>query len=288
MPHNWSDPAFLSSVYTYALLILGVVLIAVLVVKKQIWHGLPKRSVTPWAIGWTDLNILFCLLVGWAMLVGPAANYILPAGDNPTPAREAWRAVVSGGLLQAGMAAIFIIFWFSQPYAKRPNFNMTRVSSGSALSTALVCFLIFMPARFGVEMGWLTTLKWLNSLGLGISTEAQEVTGFFDGAPPVAYILLIVLAGFVAPVVEELVFRAGLYRFLKGQAGKTSAMIISSAVFAVLHWNVLVFPTLMFFGVALCIAYESSGNLKVPIAFHALFNLNTILLIALQGAPIAS
>jgi membrane protease YdiL (CAAX protease family) len=288
MPHNWSDPAFLSSVYTYALLILGVVFIAVFVVKKQIWHGLPKRSVTPWHIGWTDLNILFCLLVGWAMLVGPATNHILPLGDNPTPAREAWSAVLSGGLLQAGMAIIFIVFWFSQPYAKRPNFNMTPMGLGSALGTAIVGFLLFIPPRFGVEMGWMALLKWLNSLGLGISTEAQEVTGFFNGAPPLAYILLIFLAGFVAPVVEELVFRAGLYRFLKGQAGKTSAMIISSAVFAVLHWNVLVFPTLMLFGVALCLAYESSGNLKVPIAFHALFNLNTILLIALQGAPVVS
>ena len=284
MSYNWSDPKFLSSAYTYALLLLGLVFIAALTLKKQIWHGLPKRTVTAWTIGWLDINILFCLLVAWATLVGPISNYIMPLGKEPTAAREAWNAVVSGSLLQAGMASIFIIFWFSQPYTKRPNFDMSQMSVGSAFTTALCCFLIFMPPRFGLEIGWMAAIKWLNSFGLGIPTGEQDVVSFFDGAPPIAYILLIILAGFLAPIVEELVFRAGLYRFLKGQTGKTTAMILSSAVFAVLHWNVLVFPTLMLLGIALCLSYESSGNIKVPIAFHAIFNLNSILLIALQGS----
>lgn len=283
MPHNWSDPSFLSTIYTYALLILGLVFIVGLTLKRQIWHELPKRSVTPWAISWLDINILFCLLVAWAMFVGPVANAIMPAGKDPTPASTAWNAVVSGALLQGGMAVIFIVFWFSQNFAKRPNFNMTRMSLGGAISTALVCFLLLTPPRLGLEIGWMATIKWLNSIGLHIPTDSQEVVSFFDGAPPIAYVLLILLAGFVAPIVEELIFRAGLYRFLKGQTGKIPAMIISSAVFSMLHWNVLVFPTLMLFGIALCLSYESSGNVKVPICFHAIFNLNSILLIALQG-----
>jgi uncharacterized protein len=286
MPYNWSDPKFLSSAYTYALLVLGLVSIVALLLKQQIWRGLPKRPVTSWPIGWLDINILFCLLVAWATLVGPISGYIVPLGKDPTPAREAWNTVVGSGLLQAGMAAIFIVFWFSQPFAKRPNFNMMPMGVGSAFSTALIGFLVFIPPRFGLEMGWLAAIKWMNSVGLKIPVDSQEVVSFFDGAPPIAYILLIFIAGFVAPIVEELVFRAGLYRFLKGQAGKTTAMILSSAVFALLHWNVLVFPTLMLLGIALCLSYESSGNIKVPIAFHAIFNLNSILLIALQGSNI--
>ena len=284
MPSYWSDPHFLSSAYTYGLLVAGLIAIGALLIRRQLWHGPAKRAVTPWPIGWLDVNILFCLLVAWAMLAGPATNSLEPLGKNPTVAREAWNSVLGGGLLQGGMLAIFIIFWFSQPYAKRPNFNMSQMGAGSALSTALVAFLVLMPPRFLLELGWMQALKWLNSIGLKLSTDSQELVNFFDGAPPLAYILLIVLAGAVAPVVEELVFRAGLYRFLKGQTGKTAAMILSSAVFAALHGNLLVFPTLMLLGIALCLSYESSGNVKVPIFFHAIFNLNSILLIALQGA----
>ena len=82
-----------------------------------------------------------------------------------------------------------------------------------------------------------------------------------------------------APIVEELVFRGSLYRFLKFRMSKTSAVLISAGVFASIHSNLTGFFPLLILGIFLCLSYEISGNLKVPILMHAIFNLNSVFLI---------
>jgi uncharacterized protein len=284
IPDSWTDPQFLPVAYSLALLAFGLVCLGILFVRRHRWQGLPAPGVTAWQIGWLDITILFCLLIMWSFMVTPVSRRLMPLPD-PAPADMlAWQTALDATLLQVGMVAIFIFFWFSQPFEKRPAFNTARMDGRTALACALFYFLAFIPPRFGVEMAWSAALKEIQSLGIPVPMDEQSVVNSFDGsAPPLAYITLILVAGVLAPIVEELVFRAGLYRFLKGQAPRNSAIIISAGLFAFLHMNVLVFPTLMLLGVALCLSYEATGNIKVPIAFHALFNLNSILLIAMHG-----
>ena len=58
--------------------------------------------------------------------------------------------------------------------------------------------------------------------------------------------------------------------------------MLPSAVWASLH-GLTAFAPLLALGVVLSLAYERTGNLAVPMLAHALFNLNTILLL-LAGA----
>lgn len=74
-----------------------------------------------------------------------------------------------------------------------------------------------------------------------------------------------------------MVFRAGVYRFLKGKVPVFLALLISGALFGLVHGNLHSLPGLIAVGVCLGIAYELSGNLRVPIFFHALFNLNSVI-----------
>ena len=94
-----------------------------------------------------------------------------------------------------------------------------------------------------------------------------------------AMISMTLLAIVGAPIVEELVFRGSLYRFLKFRMSKTSAVLISAGVFASIHSNLTGFFPLLILGIFLCLSYEISGNLKVPILMHAIFNLNSVFLI---------
>lgn len=57
------------------------------------------------------------------------------------------------------------------------------------------------------------------------------------------------------------------------------ALILPAAVFAALHVNLASFFPLLVLGVLFSLAYERTGRLIVPIVAHALFNLNTILLV---------
>ena len=283
IPDNWTDPHFLPTVYSLALVVAGLVCLLFIYFRRRRWHALSHREISAWTITWADISLLFCLLFFWSLMVAPIAGRIFPFPD-PVPAdMQVWQTVLDASLLQGGMAAIFLFFRMSQPFEKRPAFSVSGKSAGASFLCALFYFLAFIPPRFLVEQIWTAVLSKLQSLGVPVPMDEQSVIGCFDGsAPPMAYVSLILIAGFFAPVVEELVFRAGLYRFLKGRMPRNSAIIISAGLFAFLHMNVLVFPTLMLLGVALCLSYEATGNIKVPIFFHALFNLNSIFLIALS------
>lgn len=287
IPEDWTiDPLFLQKAYPWALVACGLVCIFILLFRRRRWRGLPSHTVSSWDIGWLDVCLLFFLLMAWSTVVAPITHKILPMTEKASPSMVAWETAIDGSLLQAGLAAIFFFFWLSQPYEKRHKFSTIQMGLPSVIGCALLYILAFMPPRMGVEMLWTAALKQLADFGISIPMDEQSLVGCFDGsAPTLAYVWLLLLAGFVAPIVEELIFRAGLYRFLKGQMGRGAAIVVSAGLFALLHMNVLVFPTLMLLGIALCLAYEASGNIKVPIAMHALFNLNSILMIALQLPP---
>jgi uncharacterized protein len=283
IPDNWTDPHFLPTVYSLALAAIGVVCIVAILLRRHRWHALKREPIQAWNIGWMDISLLFCLIFMWWLMVAPISRRIMPLPDPVPPDMQVWQTVVDAALLQGGMALIFIIFRLTLPFDRRPSFSNVRMGSGAAFSCALLYFLAFIPPRFVVELGWTAFLRLLRNFDIPVPMDEQSVVGCFNGgSPPLAYISLILIAGIVAPTVEELVFRAGLYRFLKGRMPRNTAIIVSAGLFAILHGNVLVFPTLMLLGAALCLSYEATGCILVPIFFHALFNLNSIFMIALS------
>jgi hypothetical protein len=90
---------------------------------------------------------------------------------------------------------------------------------------------------------------------------------------------MIALALVVAPVSEELVFRAGLFRFLRSRAPRWVAFAVSAGLFALLHGNWVSSLPLFVLGLLFAAAYERTGRVAVPMLAHAFFNLNTLLLV---------
>ena len=99
------------------------------------------------------------------------------------------------------------------------------------------------------------------------------------------------IAVFVAPVVEELVFRMGLFRFCRWCARKASggsakekpvfpivSALTSGAVFAAVHLHAATFMPLWFLGVAFAWLYWKSGTVFSPMLCHFLFNAANLVL----------
>jgi membrane protease YdiL (CAAX protease family) len=85
---------------------------------------------------------------------------------------------------------------------------------------------------------------------------------------------IFILAVVIAPVIEELIFRGYLYTILRPHLGLAATLLITSAVFAALHYEsthlyaVIVFPI----GIVLGLVREIAGSIKPAIAFHAFNN----------------
>lgn len=96
-------------------------------------------------------------------------------------------------------------------------------------------------------------------------------------------VLFIILVAVLGPVVEETIYRYGLYRLL-AQKSKMIACIVSALVFGLAHiWlgfihgadftHLLTILPYFVFGIGSAVIYEKSGNLWCCIVTHSLMNL---------------
>jgi membrane protease YdiL (CAAX protease family) len=80
----------------------------------------------------------------------------------------------------------------------------------------------------------------------------------------------------VAPIFEELLFRGFAYPDLKDRVGTVGALLLVSALFALMHAHVASAAPLFALGLALVFAYEYTGSIVAPMALHALFNATNV------------
>ena len=153
--------------------------------------------------------------------------------------------------------------------------------TGSVWRSGAATFLIAMPVLIASAKGWEIFLR-----VCGLPTEKQDLIGMFVNAKsPWMLTIMILLAVAIAPLAEELVFRAGLFRYFRTRMPHAIALVVPAIFFACLHvnWTTLQgLSSLVPLIVLACIfslAYERTGRIGTPIVAHALFNLNTVLLI---------
>ncbi len=108
--------------------------------------------------------------------------------------------------------------------------------------------------------------------------SARELIERVDG--PLAWVLLVVAVVVVAPAVEEYFFRGLLLRALRDRLGAVPAVVASSALFALVHREVLVLPGLFVFGVVAAVLTLRFDRLGPAWAMHAGFNATTVVLLA--------
>ncbi len=89
--------------------------------------------------------------------------------------------------------------------------------------------------------------------------------------------LQILAVGIAAPIAEELLFRGILYRRMRTWLSIVPASIISLAIFAAVHGNLLQALYAFLLGILLICVYEHFAKLIAPILLHISANLISIL-----------
>lgn len=92
------------------------------------------------------------------------------------------------------------------------------------------------------------------------------------------WILVVIRAVIVTPVVEELVFRGLVFRRMKEYTSFWPAAIISSLLFGLYHMNLVQGIYAFLFGIILCLLYERYGHLAAAIVIHFGANLLSVIL----------
>lgn len=149
-----------------------------------------------------------------------------------------------------------------------------------ALRYGAATLMVVLPILSVVSLTWNFVIQ-----AFDVPVVPQDVVTLFTNTrSPFVIAGMLLVACVLAPIYEELLFRAGLYRFCRQRLGRGWALLISGACFGALHGNAAGFLPLAVLGVALALVYEATGSIRVAIIAHGLFNLNTVLIL-LSGLP---
>jgi hypothetical protein len=174
------------------------------------------------------------------------------------------------------------------------------------LITLVAVFAVIVRRRRGTwhEIGFRRTSPWWALLVVGIfivqllsvataNILVQQITGPFTnpqiekliderGFSWLNFVVVFTVGAIIAPVVEELTFRGLLYQWLRKHTGVLLPVLLSGALFSVVHFIPQLFLGLFLVGVILALAFEWSQSLWVTIALHMMQN--SLAIIAIYAA----
>ena len=257
----------------------GLVALWRVVVARRVFAS---PALAPWPVTVEGFSLGVLLTLGGALALPYAVTDLSDKWLGVAARDGAWWQAVQAAAFQLGLlaglliAALFLrlnksgrISDLAAPEVFRPEPTHYPVMAGATV------FLISIPVINGIGFFWKRLVE-----ALGFSAAEQDMVSLFrDCDDPQRWLFMVGLATVIAPLTEELVFRAGLFRFLRNRLPRGLALVIPATLFALLHGNLVAVVPLCALGVFFAIAYEQTGRISVPIIAHALFNLHTILLV---------
>lgn len=231
---------------------------------------------------------------------------VTPVNDSPSPPRWngldvlAWFLVaqLGTGLWYAVLAQVWpggrpaeitmpflaigtLVLWVA--YGAGPVFSTTKKGGGPAVELGARLKRWDLPV--GVILGALTQYPVVWALYFPIlrffsgdpADAARELADMVNG--PIDWLLLFVIAGVMAPLVEEMFFRGMLLTFLRRHLSDAAAVGVQAVLFAAIHFQALQFPGLLLMGIVSGMLTVRSGRLGPSWGMHVGFNWVTLVVL---------
>lgn len=147
--------------------------------------------------------------------------------------------------------------------------------------------LLLTPLIFGGQMILLAIVNLILQSIIG-SFENPQVDALTDpaGFSWLNFVLVFTVGAIIAPIVEEMLFRGLLYQWLRSRTGAIAAILLSGAIFSVVHFIPVLFLPLFVVGVVLGAVFEWTRSLWITITLHFFQNALAIsVLFLLQAYP---
>jgi membrane protease YdiL (CAAX protease family) len=230
--------------------------------------GRGARRVSIPAPSWQGVDVLAALFA-W-FLVQVFAE-LLAMGIAPAfPGLGTELAILLRGLASLAFAGALLAL----PLLRAQPLVALGIGSDSfarGLRQGVVVWAAALPGLFAVLIGVQLAL-----LLLGVEPDGQDVVKRFQEGlerGDLALVIAILTFGIVvAPILEELLFRAILHRWLAARLGVAAGAALSGLFFGLVHGSLSALVPIALLGVLLALLLERTGNLWSCIALHAVFN----------------
>ena len=220
------------------------------------------------------IGVVIILMIAF----GSSTNLVNPKGPGLIA------ALILGMIGQTALMIGIPVFFITQKYRiSLPRIGFRWPPSGAEIRKGMLFGLGMMLLSAGLQIALMAALN--RTVGPEGTQELKDVTSKIvaerllkDNAGPAMLITLLLVAGVMAPLSEELFFRGFLYNAAKHRLGIVPGIILSALVFALVHIGPLAVIGIIPMGVLLALAYEKSGSLWVPIMMHATNNILAVTL----------
>ncbi|KHO32650.1 CPBP family intramembrane glutamic endopeptidase [Clostridium tetani] len=147
-------------------------------------------------------------------------------------------------------------------------------------------FNLFKAIGFSVFSYVVTILVAIIALNIFSSYEIpikdQEIVEIMSKVPLEKFIFMMPITMIFAPVVEEYIFRWVIFeKVLKGSMGIFISTLLSSIIFALIHFNIKSFPAILWIGIFNCFLIHKKGY-WYAVFNHSFFNSVSTITILIQ------
>ena len=191
--------------------------------------------------------------------------------------------VLSANLLLSTklFGGLLLVLWISSLFCPRPANGDPPPTGRDRLGGIRLALVWIVPATaLALALNWLNAhaIEWITHVK---PADQELVRCFTDGHYPLAVrIAMIAAVLFQAPLLEEPIFRGVIFRGFCRAMPEWGALLLSGAVFAIVHVNAASFVPLVFLGGFFAWLYARTRTILAPMAAHFVFNaINLVLLL---------
>ena len=212
----------------------------------------------PWTLGDVVLSLLLGTVLG-IVVAGLTTAFILAPVQMPDSV--AFMIIALEIYASVGVMVWLLVVLRREASPLDLGFRKVRASA----------LLLMAPLTLGVL--WVNLqVSQLTAALFGDVPTARDQLAIRGRLTIVDLVCLLVVAAVAAPIVEELVFRGLLYRWLDRRAGVGIAMVVSALTFSLVHFIPLLIGVFFAFGVILAQVARHYDSLYPAIVLHSLNN----------------
>lgn len=166
------------------------------------------------------------------------------------------------GIAEALLVAAPLVLVVLRRESIAQRFNLKLPSIGSFFSSA-----VFM---IGATMwGNAATYIYLSVFGMPEQNDMVFLENFFSNVDPAVALIIVAL---IPAVCEELLFRGYIFNSFVGKRGKVAAVILSSVLFSLLHFDAFKTVPLLIMALAFGYITAKTDSVLIPMIFHFINN----------------
>lgn len=188
--------------------------------------------------------------------------------ERSDPALPLWTLPVGQLGLWAGLGLSAVVAATFRGNGLRRDFGWSMRASDVPIGLAVGVFA-------QIVVVWLIYAPFQQFFDFDVSEAARQITDRAATGSDIALVMLGVVVG--APIFEELFFRGLTLRAFERKWGATAGVLVSSALFAAVHFQLLQFPALMVFGIIAALLVKRYKRLGPAIWAHVGFNLIAVI-----------